>query len=141
METLLVIALAGIVATLAVANLDALLDRRDRTSAAETLALAIEAGREAASETGASATLTVAPDTGALRVTASGTVRDIPFSEPAEVAFAMPADEADGKEIPLREIRFHPAGCMTPALVTIRVAGSRSRLRVEPFSGATTPAP
>ena len=135
LETLIVIALAGLVATLAVAGIESLLTPDSRPSPRESLAQAIAAGRDAATATGASVSMEFSPETGALRVTSATGTKEFPIAADS-VAFAMPADEASGVETPLSALRFHPSGCMTPALIRLTASGVSATWRVEPLSGA-----
>ena len=117
MEVLVVLALMGLVAGIALIDFDSMLEGASKRSPLETLTAAVDAGRARA-------------------LNAGGAPEIFAFEKPAQVTFALPADEAEGAERALDAITFHPAGVAMPAVIDLSVGGERSRYRLEPFSAA-----
>lgn len=140
MEVLAVIALLGLVTAVVVTDFGALLDNAAQPTPYETLRACLDTGRRNAG-TGATVRLTFDRDAGALRLSSPAGVQAVALPAGVTVDFALPADEAEGAERPLEAMTFYGAGCATPALVTLTVAGEKSRYRVEPFSAALSAEP
>ena len=136
MEVLVVLALMGLVAGIALIDFDSMLEGASKHSPLETLTAAVDAGRARALNAGAPVRLTYDAESGVLRLNAGGAPEIFAFEKPAQVTFALPPDEAEGAERALDAITFHPAGVAMPAVIDLSVGGERSRYRLEPFSAA-----
>lgn len=139
MEVLVVIALLGLVTAVVATDFGASIDGARTPSPYETLVRALNEGRDGVLESGVPAVLTFDAEAGALRVVVDGVATTHALPPGCVVRFALPADMAEGEERALDAVTFHPAGCVTPAVVALTVGGRESRYRLETFSATLVP--
>lgn len=135
----MVIALLGLVTAVVVTDFGATLDNAAAPSPYESLTRALDAGRAGVLDSGAPVTLAYDASASALRLVSDAGVSVYPLPAGCTVRFALPADMAEGAERPLDAVVFHPAGCVTPALIALKVDGRESRYRLETFSATLIP--
>ncbi len=133
------IALLGLVTAVVVTDFGMSSDAERAPTAYESLERAVAAGRLASLSSGAPVTLARDAETGALSLVSSVGAEPYALPEGCTVRFFLPADEAAGAELPLASLVFHPAGCVTPAVVALRLNGAETRYRLEPFSATLMP--
>lgn len=136
MEVLIVVALLGLVASVAMMDFGTLIDGARTPSAYETLSTALVRGRTRALDGGAPVKLVYDRNAAALRLVSSGAPEDFPIANLTGVTFQLPAEDSTDSERPLDAVVFHPSGYTTPALVDLSVRGEHAFYRIEPFSAA-----